>query len=581
MKKDIINKLTLAAAALTLAGTAAPAAQPAVFAAKKSTKTSKKSKKTTKKRKQKTNAQTYAPAVQGQSVYVGTAVTAQSVVTNASALPAGSKFAFTKKVNYKKAGIYKTAVKVTYPDKSSEKTKTITVKVQKRPKLAKLYAPIAVGVTAPVGSKVTAKSVVINADGMPYGSKYAFTKKVNCKKAGTYKTAVKITYLDKSTYTTNSIKIVVTKSAGQKSKAKSSQKAAAKTTLASQYAPKAAGVTTTAGKKVSAKALVANASQLPKGTKYAFTKAVDFTTAGTYQTAVKVTYADKSSERTKSVAVVVKAAKTVKKTDAEIYEPALKSAKAETYAGESIGAKSLVKNVADLPKGTKFSFAKAVDFSKEGKTTAQIKATYPDKSWDLGGKVTITVSSLTKEMQIDSYQGKDASGHPIEAIYVTNNADISVALSAVFALKDKKGNSLSTSSDAANPVGPGETAILYAGFYDSKSAARMDYTLTTKPSKYNSKVVDLLDQDKSNSISLTDTGVNLSVANKGTSTLYAPSATAIFLKDDKLVGVGRAKLDDGSGTLSAGTGSTATISFAKASDSYDNALITFSARDKK
>lgn len=577
MKKDIINKLTLAAAALTLAGTAAPAAQPAVFAAKKSTKTSKK---TTMKRKQKTNAQTYAPAVQGQSVYVGTAVTAQSVVTNAAALPAGSKFAFTKKVNYKKAGTYKTAVKVTYPDKSSEKTKTITVKVQKRPKLAKLYAPVAVGVTAPVGSKVTAKSVVVNADGMPYGTKYAFTKKVNCKKAGTYKTAVKITYLDKSTYTTNSIKIVVTKSASQKSKAKSSQKAAAKTTLASQYAPKAAGVTT-AGKKVSAKSLVANASQLPKGTKYAFTKAVDFTTAGTYQTAVKVTYADKSSERTKSVAVVVKAAKTVKKTDAEIYEPALKSAKAETYAGESIDAKSLVKNVADLPKGTKFSFAKAVDFNKEGKTTAQIKATYPDKSWDLGGKVTITVSSLTKEMQIDSYQGKDASGHPIEAIYVTNNADISVALSAVFALKDKKGNSLSTSSDAANPVGPGETAILYAGFYDSKSAARMDYTLTAKPSKYNSKIVDLLDQDKSNSISLTDTGVNLSVANKGTSTLYAPSATAIFLKDDKLVGVGRTKLDDGSGILSTGTGSTATISFAKASDGYDNALITFSARDKK
>ena len=576
MKKDIINKLTLAAAALTLAGIAAPAAQPAVFAAKKSTKTSKKSKKTTKKRKQKTNAQTYAPAVQGQSVYVGTAVTAQSVVTNAAALPAGSKFAFTKKVNYKKAGTYKTAVKVTYPDKSSEKTKTITVKVQKRPKLAKLYAPVAVGVTAPVGSKVTAKSVVVNADGMPYGTKYAFTKKVNCKKAGTYKTAVKITYLDKSTYTTNSIKIIVTKSAGQKSKAKSSQKAAAKTTLASQYAPKAAGVTTTAGKKVSAKSLVANASQLPKGTKYAFTKAVDFTTAGTYQTAVKVTYADKSSERTKSVAVVVKAAKTVKKTDAEIYEPALKSAKAETYAGESIGAKSLVKNVADLPKGTKFSFANAVDFSKEGKTTAQIKATYPDKSWDLGGKVTITVSSLTKEMQIDSYRGKDASGHPIEAIYVTNNADISVALSAVFALKDKKGNSLSTSSDAANPV-----AILYACFYDSKFAARMDYTLTAKPSKYNSKVVDLLDQDKSNSISLTDTGVNLSVANKSTSTLYAPSATAIFLKDDKLVGVGRTKLDDGSGTLSAGTGSTATISFAKASDGYDNALITFSARDKK
>ena len=146
MKKDIINKLTLAAAALTLAGTAAPAAQPAVFAAKKSTKTSKK---TTKKRKQKTNAQTYAPAVQGQSVYVGTAVTAQSVVTNAAALPAGSKFAFTKKVNYKKAGTYKTAVKVTYPDKSSEKTKTIKIEVKKRPTQTTHSTPIQIAAPTP------------------------------------------------------------------------------------------------------------------------------------------------------------------------------------------------------------------------------------------------------------------------------------------------------------------------------------------------------------------------------------------------------------------------------------------------
>lgn len=91
----------------------------------------------------------------------------------------------------------------------------------------------------------------------------------------------------------------------------------------------------------------------------------------------------------------------------------------------------------------------------------------------------------------------------------------------------------------------------------------------------------MLNQNKSSSISLTDTGVNLSVANKGTSTLYSPSATVIFLKDDKFVGVGRAKLDNGSDALSAGTGSSAAISFAKSSSGYDNALITFSARDKK
>lgn len=59
----------------------------------------------------------------------GSKLSAKSIITNASKLPAKAKYAFSPKPNLKKAGTYTVSVIVTYPDKSKDKVKNVKIKV--------------------------------------------------------------------------------------------------------------------------------------------------------------------------------------------------------------------------------------------------------------------------------------------------------------------------------------------------------------------------------------------------------------------------------------------------------------------
>lgn len=166
-KLKAISKVSVA---LALLGAAVPAVEtaPTAMAAKKATKKAKKStKKSTKKAKKakkstkkkatkkvakkkvakkkaskkpvkkaakkkavkKTNAQKYTPKAKIVTVKAGSKLSAKSVITNASKLPAKTKYAFSPKPSLKKTGTYIVSVIVTYPDKSKDKVKNVKIKV--------------------------------------------------------------------------------------------------------------------------------------------------------------------------------------------------------------------------------------------------------------------------------------------------------------------------------------------------------------------------------------------------------------------------------------------------------------------
>lgn len=129
-KLKAISKVSVA---LALLGAAAPAVgtAPTALAAKKATKksTKKKAKKAKKKAVKKTNAQKYTPKAKSVTVKAGSKLAAKSVITNASKLPAKTKYSFSPKPNLKKAGTYTVSVIVTYPDKSKDKVKNVKIKV--------------------------------------------------------------------------------------------------------------------------------------------------------------------------------------------------------------------------------------------------------------------------------------------------------------------------------------------------------------------------------------------------------------------------------------------------------------------
>lgn len=142
-KDKIMDKkmkaLSSASVALALLGAAVPAVAsetPTVLAAKKAKKSTKKANKSTKKKTskkakktKKANAKTFTPKAKKATVKAGGKLSAKSVITNASKLPAKTKYAFSPAPNLKKAGTYTVKVIVTYPDKSKDTVKNVKVTV--------------------------------------------------------------------------------------------------------------------------------------------------------------------------------------------------------------------------------------------------------------------------------------------------------------------------------------------------------------------------------------------------------------------------------------------------------------------
>ena len=247
--------------------------------------------------KEKANADLYAPQVKGTATTLkGHPLTAASLITNAAALPNGTKFAFVKAPDFNKAGISQVKIKVTYPDKSSEET--AAVRIQVNASQASLHPALAVKeAVLPVGQAADANKLLTNAAALPAGFSVRFVEAggaasyqlPNTGVAGTYKACLEVAYPDGST-----VQRPVT----------------VKVLPDSEYfKPQAGNSEAALGTVKSAKDLIQNAGELPGMTTYEFVSedgavVPDFNQAGTYPAAIKLGYPDQTSTIVKLTIVV-------------------------------------------------------------------------------------------------------------------------------------------------------------------------------------------------------------------------------------------------------------------------------------
>ncbi|WP_186439433.1 Rib/alpha-like domain-containing protein [Corynebacterium sp. NML180780] len=269
-----------------------------------------------------------------------------------TSLPDGTTFDFTEDVDTTTLGEKTADVKVTYPDKSTDIITGVKIQVG----ASDLYTPEGKPQDAKYGTKPNPKDSIANADDLPDGTTFNFTKDVNTTTSDGEETAdVKVTYPDKSTDTLTGVKITVGKASDV-------------------YTPEGKPQDAKYGTKPNPKDSIANADDLPDGTTFNFTKDVNTTTSDGEETAdVKVTYPDKSTDTLTGVKITVGKA-------SDVYTPEAQSLTVKT--GENPESDHAIKNLSTLPKGTTTKFKGAVDTSSVGTNKVTIVVTYPDGTTD-------------------------------------------------------------------------------------------------------------------------------------------------------------------------------------------------------
>lgn len=158
--------------------------------------------------KRQTDKARYQVKIHSGQVIVGQKLSPSQLVTNLSSLPKKSKFAFTAQPNWQKAGSYRTKIQVTYPDKSKETSAFLTVTV-KDPADSTRYTPVLLAAKTEVGKVIPASSLIANFASLPAGCQASYLTAPDFSKAGSYKTQIKVTYPDKSTWTSSEFIIEV------------------------------------------------------------------------------------------------------------------------------------------------------------------------------------------------------------------------------------------------------------------------------------------------------------------------------------------------------------------------------------
>lgn len=337
---------------------------------------------------QASQADEYNPEVRNLQVREGEYRIARELVKNAKSLPANTVYEFVPEPNFAKAGTYKTRIRLLYPDNSMETSQEVTVsvydhawkakktvkkhkKAKKRVSDAKRYQAKVKGKSTAFGRAFKSKRLVTNRSKLPKKTSFRFARVPNFKRAGSYYTAVLVTYPDKSQEYTRQVKVTVKR---QKDKSK--------------YQPKVKGKTVAYGAKLTAKSLIKNAKALPKKSKYQLSQKINTKQAGAYLLAVKVTYPDKSWEVTRFVKVTVK-----RQTDKARYQ--VKARSGQVTLGQKLSPSQLVTNLSRLPKKSKFAFTAQPNWQKAGSYRTKIQVTYPDKSKETSAFLTVTVKDPT------------------------------------------------------------------------------------------------------------------------------------------------------------------------------------------
>ena len=338
-----------------------------------------------------TDADKYTPQSQEVTTEQGKTPKAESVVTNKSDLPTGTKYSWKAPLDVTTPGSHAGTVVVTYPDGSQDEVpvKVVVKAPEKSLTDAEKYTPQGQEVETAQGKTPEAESVVTNKADLPAGTKYSWRAPLDVTTPGSHKGTVVVTYPDGSQDEVP-VKVVV----------KAPEKAS---TDAEKYTPQSQEVTTNTGKTPEAESVVTNKSDLPTGTKYSWKTPLDVTTPGSHKGTVVVTYPDGSQDEV-PVKVVVKAPEKAL-TDAEKYTP--QSQEVETAQGKTPEAESVVTNKADLPAGTKYSWKAPLDVMTPGVHEGTVVVTYPDGSQDeVPVKVVVDGAGTTADKRKEQTQTK-------------------------------------------------------------------------------------------------------------------------------------------------------------------------------
>ena len=357
-----------------------------------------------------TDAEKYTPQSQEVTTAQGKNPEAESVVTNKSDLPTGTKYSWKAPLDVMTPGEHEEKVVVTYPDGSQDEVPVkVVVKVPEKSLTdAEKYTPQSQEVTTAQGKTPEAESVVTNKSDLPTGTKYSWKAPLDVETPGEHEGTVVVTYPDGSQDEVP-VKVVV--------------KAP---TDAEKYTPQGQEVETAQGKQPEAQAGVANKGDLPTDTKYSWKAPLDVATPETHAGTVVVTYPDGSQDEV-PVKVVVKAPEKAL-TDADKYTP--QSQEVTTEQGKTPKAESVVTNKSDLPTDTKYSWKTPLDVTTPGEHEGTVVVTYPDGSQDeVPVKVMVkapekTVTDAEKytpqSQEVTTAQGKTPEAESV----VTNKSDL-------------------------------------------------------------------------------------------------------------------------------------------------------------
>lgn len=286
------------------------------------------------------------------------------------------------------------AVDVVEKDGTPQNGKNVTVSYQKQSITqtdADKYTPQGRNITVDKGAKVPDPATAItNKDQLPGGTKYTWETTPNTNKVGVQPAVVVVTYPDGSE---DKVPVVIT--------VKNSGTQPGTMTDADKYNPEPQTVTVKKGETPNPADGIKNKSDLPDGTKYTWKDTPDTTTPGEKPAVIVVTYPDGSKDEVPVTIHVTNPA-----TDANKYTP--ETQPITTPEGKVPDPADGIKNKADLPDGTKYTWTNPDQVSQDVKTpgshTETITVTYPDGSKDT---VTVTVNVPAPEgKDITTDQGK-------------------------------------------------------------------------------------------------------------------------------------------------------------------------------
>ena len=341
-------------------------------------------------------ADTFSPEGQDQTVDYGTDADPKDSIANAGDLPEGTKFAFEVPPAGAQPGTHSTNVIITYPDGTVD---TVAVKVTVRP-LSDSADPQGADVTVDIGDHVTAEDLLANEDTLPEGTTLALENPVDTSKPGKQEVTVVVTYPDGST-----------------------EKVSTTVTVRPQAdtnSPAGQDIDVVEGAEAYPESAITNIGDLPAGTTFTWATEPDTSATGTQDAVVRVTYPDGSTDDVPvKVNVTPKPAEPMNTTN----DPAGQDVTVK--ATSALNARDAVADADSLPAGTHFEFVNPPSTDKPGTfDNVEVRVVYPDDTVDTI-TVTVTVTPLADDYApAAAEQTVDNGATPDAAASIGNLSDL-------------------------------------------------------------------------------------------------------------------------------------------------------------